>query len=93
MRVMRAQQKQQDRHREQEFLRRRILVPVVDLLPHVEVVERAGVEVERNALHVVEHEIRAGHVRDVGECPGGFLRDAGDGVVEDLKDDDEYEVD
>jgi hypothetical protein len=33
----------------------------------------------------VEHEVGAEHVGDVGEGPGGFLRDAGNDVVEDLE--------
>ena len=57
MRIMRAEQKQQYGHYQQELLRRRVLVAVVDLLPHVEVVVGAGVELEGHALHPVEHEV------------------------------------
>ena len=73
---MRAQQKQRNGHEQQKFLSRRILVAVVDLLPHVEVVVGAGVEIEGHALHVVEHYVRTAHVEDVCEGPAGFLRHA-----------------
>lgn len=82
---MRAEQEQQDGYYEQELLRRRVLVPIVNLLPHIQVVVGAGVEFEGHALHPVEHKVRAEHVGDVCERPGGFLRDAGDGVEEDLE--------
>lgn len=82
---MRAEQEQDNRHTKQELLCRRVLIPVVDLLPHVQVVVRAGIELEGHASHPVEHEVGAEHVGDVGEGPGGFLRDAGNDVVEDLE--------
>lgn len=84
MRIMRADQEQTYRHRQQELLGRCILVLVVDLLPHVEVVVGAGVEFEGNAAHVVEHQVGGEHVCDVGEGPAGLLRDGGQDVVEDF---------
>lgn len=81
---MSAEQKEHNRHTEQKLLGRSILVAVVDLLPHVEIIVRPGVELERNAPHVVEHDKRAEHVADVGEGPRGLLRDPGNDVVEDL---------
>ena len=89
MRIMRAEQEQQDGHYEQELLRRRVLVPIVDLLPHVQVVVGAGVELKGHALYPVEHQVGAEHVGDVCQRPGGFLRDAGDGVEEDFEGEDE----
>ena len=71
--VVRAQQEQDDGGDQEEFLGRRVLVPVVDLLPHVQVVVGARVKLEGHPLHVVEHQVRAEHVRDVGQRPGGFL--------------------
>ena len=85
---MRADQEQANRTRQQELLRRRVLVLVVDLLPHVEVVVGAGVELEGDAAHVVEHEVGGEHVGGVGQRPGGLLRDAGDDVVEDFEEED-----
>lgn len=93
MRVMRTEQEQTDRDREQEFLGGRILVPVVDLLPHVEIVIGASVELEGHAAHPVEHEKRAEHVGYVCEGPGQLLADARQDVVEDFKEDDQYRVD
>ena len=55
MRIMRAEKEQQDGDYQQELLRRRVLVPIVDLLPHVQVVVGAGVELEGHALYPVEH--------------------------------------
>ena len=86
---MRAEQEQQDGYYEQELLRRRVLVPVVDLLPHVQVVIGAGVKLKGHALHPVEHQVGAEHVGDVCQRPGGFLRDARDCVEEDFEGQDE----
>lgn len=91
--VVGAQQEQGDGHAEQELLGRRVLVAIVNLLPHVEVVVGAGVELEGNAAHVVEHQVRAEHVADVGQGPGDFLGYAGDDVEEDLEGHDEHKVD
>ena len=77
MSVVRANQKQTYGHGEEELLGRGVLVLVVDLLPHVQVVVGAGVELERDAAHVVEHQVGGEHVGDVGQGPAGFLRDGG----------------
>lgn len=69
VRVMRAEQKEHYGHRQEELLRRRVLVAVVDLFPHVEVVVGSGIELERHASDVMEHKVGAGHVGDVGEGP------------------------
>ena len=91
--VVCADEEQTDRHGKQEFLRWRILVLVVNLLPHVEVVVGSGVELEGYPAHVVEHEIAAEHVGGVDEGPGRLLRDGGDDVVEDLEEEDDDDVD
>ena len=93
MRVMRAQQEEHDGHAEQELLGRRVLIAVVDLLPHVEVVVGARVEFERHALHPVEHQVGAEHVGDVGQRPRRFLRNARDDVEEDFEAEDQQDVD
>ena len=90
--VVGADEEEGDGHGEQELLGGRVLVAVVDLLPHVEVVVGAGVEVEGHALHVVEHEVRAGHVGDVGQRPGRLLRHAREGVEDELGEGDEHDV-
>ena len=66
---MRADQEQAYRHSQQELLCRRILISVVDLLPHIEIVVSTGIEFEWDAPHPVEHEERAEHVADVGKGP------------------------
>lgn len=90
---MGAEEEEADRDAEQEFLGGGILVAVVDLLPHVEVVVGTSVEFEGDAPHPVEHEEGTEHVADIGQGPGGFLRDAGNDVVENLQGEDEDEVD
>lgn len=67
--IMRAEQKEHNRHTEQKLLRRGILVAVVDLLPHVEVIICPGIELEWNTPHIVEHDERSEHVAYVGESP------------------------
>ena len=91
--VMCADEEQRNGDEEQEFLRGGVLVAVVDLLPHVEVVVCARIEVKGHAAHVVEHEIGPGRVREVDKRPGRLLRHAWDDVKEDLADEDQHEVD
>ena len=94
MRVMGADQKQTDRHAEQELLRWGVLIPVVDLLPQIQVVESPSVEVERDSAHMVEHEVGTEHVGDVGQGPGQLLIGGErEDVEEDLQTDDENDVD
>lgn len=69
MGVMRAQEEEDDGHTEEELLGRGVLGAVIDLLPHVEIVVRSPVELEWDAADVVEHDVRAKHVRDVGQRP------------------------
>lgn len=69
MGVVSAEEEQDDGYAEQELLGRRVLVSVVDLLPHVQVVISAGVEFKGNPPHPVEHDEGDEHVRDVGESP------------------------
>jgi hypothetical protein len=88
-----ANQEQHNWHAEQELLRWRVLVSVVNLLPHVKVVKGSGIEVERDTAHVVEHEVGARHVREVDEGPRCFLRHAGHDVKQDLAEEDEDDVD
>ena len=90
---MGAQQEQHDGHAQQEFLGGRVLIPVVDLLPHVEVIVGARVEVEGHAAHPVEHQVGPTGVADVCQEPRGFLRDARHDVEEDLEGCDEHDVD
>lgn len=56
MSVMGAQQKQQYRNAEEEFLGWRVLGPVVDLFPHVQIVICSRVELKWHTTHPVEHE-------------------------------------
>ena len=57
MGVVRAQEEEDDGDTQEELLRRGVLVPVVDLLPQVQVVVSAGVEFEGNASDPVEHQV------------------------------------
>lgn len=92
MRIVRAEQKQDDRHAQQELFGRRILIAIVNLLPHVEIVVGAGIELEGNPLHVVEHEVGAKHICDVGERPRGLLAYARHSIEEDLEEEDQERV-
>lgn len=69
MGVMCTEEEEDDGDAEQELLRRCILIPIVDLLPHVQIIISTGVEFKRDAPHPVEHEERAKHVADVGKGP------------------------
>ena len=73
MGVVGAEEEEYNGHTKQELLGRGILVAIVDLLPHIEIVIGASVELERNAPHPVEHEEGAEHVADVGEGPRSLL--------------------
>ena len=57
MGIVRAEEEEQNWNAEEEFLRWGILVPVIDLLPHVQVVVGARVELEGHATNVVKHEV------------------------------------
>ncbi len=69
MRVVCAQEEEHNGYAEQEFLGGSVLRPVIDLLPHVQVVVGAAVELEGHPTDVVEHDVRAKHVRDVCQSP------------------------
>ena len=64
--IVGTQKKQDDGNAEQELLSRCILRAVVDLLPHVQVVISAAVEVERHTADPMEHDVGAEHVADIG---------------------------
>ena len=90
--IVGAQQKQHDRYRQQKFLGRRVLISIVDLLPHVQIVICSSIELEGYASDVMKHEVGAGHVGDVGQSPRDLLCYAGDDVEEDLEADNENRV-
>ncbi len=66
---------------------------MIDLLPHAEIVIGARVEVERDPVNVVEHDVRPEHVRDIGQGPGSLLRHTRKDIVEDFEGDNEHDVD
>lgn len=92
MGIVRRHKEENDRYRQEKLLGRCILIAIVNLFPHIEVVIGSSVEIERHAAYPMEHDIATSHVGDVCKCPGGFLCDAGDNVVEDLEADDEDEM-
>lgn len=85
MSVVGAEEKKHDGHGQEKLLGWSILIAVVDLLPHIQMVVGSGVELEGHASHIVEHQVRAGHVGDVDQGPGNLLGHAGDDVVEYLE--------
>lgn len=69
MGVMCTEEEEHDGDTEQELLRGCILIPIVDLLPHVEIIVSTGVEFEWDAPHPVEHDEGTEHIADVGKGP------------------------
>jgi hypothetical protein len=69
MRVVSAKKEKHNWYAQEELFSRRVLVAIVDLLPHVQVVVCASVELEWHASDPMEHEIGPEHVDDVSQCP------------------------
>jgi hypothetical protein len=69
MRVVSTKKEKHDWYAQEELFSRRILVAIVDLLPHVQIVVCASVELERYASDPMEHEIGPEHVDDIGKSP------------------------
>ena len=84
-RVMRADQKQSKGHEKEKFLCRRVLVAIVDLLPHCQFVVGTRVEFKWCALEGVEHYIRADNISEVGQRPAELSGYARNEVVKDPK--------
>lgn len=84
-----TEQEQYDRDGQEKFLCRCVLVSIIDLLPHIQIVVGSSIEFEGYAPNVVEHEVGASHVNDVGQCPRNLLCHTGDDITENLQDDDE----
>lgn len=57
MRVVCAQEEEDYRNTQEEFLRRSVLIPVIDLLPHVQIVVGSSVEFEGHASDPVKHQV------------------------------------
>lgn len=93
MSVMCAEQEEYNGNREEEFLRWRVLVPIIDLFPHIQVVVGTRIEVERNTSYVMKHKVRPEHVADVRKRPRGLLRYTGYDVPKDLQSYNEDDVD
>lgn len=74
---MGAHQEQRYRHEKEELLGGSVLVAIVNLLPHIEVVVCARVELKRHATDVMEHKIGSRHIGHVGQRPRRLLRYAG----------------
>lgn len=89
MGIMRAEQEEHNRDGQKELLCRCVLISVIDLLPHVQIVVGSSVELEGYASDVMEHEVGAGHVDDVGQCPGDLLSHAWNDITENLEGNDE----
>ena len=67
--VVCAQKEEDYRHTQEELLRRSVLIPIVDLLPHVQIVVSPSVEFEGDASDPVEHQVRTKHVDNVDQRP------------------------
>jgi hypothetical protein len=73
MGIVGAKKEKYNRYAEKELFRGCVLGSIIDLLPHVEVIISASIELEWYPSHPVEHKEGAEHVGDVCQCPGGFL--------------------
>lgn len=93
MRVMGAEQEEPNWDTQKKLLCWRVLSTIINLLPHVEVVKGAAVELERHAADIMEHDVGADHVGHVGECPRCLLRDTGNNIIEDLEARDQNKMD
>ena len=69
VRVVSAEQKQDDGYADEKLFCRRVLGSIVNLLPHIQVVICPRIELEGDSADVVEHEVGAKHVRDVDQGP------------------------
>lgn len=69
MRVVSTEKEKHNWYAQEELFSRRVLVTIVDLLPHVQIVVRPSIELEWYASDPVKHQIGPEHVDDVGECP------------------------
>lgn len=69
MREMGTEQEHQNGNHKKEFLCRCILIPIIDLLPHVQIVVGSSVELKGDASDPVEHQERGAHVGNVDEGP------------------------
>jgi hypothetical protein len=67
--VVSADKEKGDWDTEKELLGWCVLCPVINLLPHVEVVESATVEIEGNTTDMMEHDVGAKHVGHVCKGP------------------------
>ena len=83
--IMGAQEKEHNGNTEEKLLGRSVLSTVVDLLPHVEVIEGTAIEFEGDSSDIMEHDVGADHVGYVGQGPRCLLRDAGNDVVKDFE--------
>ena len=84
MSVMSAKQEENNRNAKKKLFGWCVLIAVVYLFPHVQVVVGPCVELERDSLHVVKHQVGPKHVGDVRQSPRSLLRDTRHNVVEDL---------
>ena len=57
VRVVSAEEEEHNWYAQEELFSRRVLVAIVDLLPHVQIVVCASVELERHASDPMKHEI------------------------------------
>lgn len=55
--IVRAEEEEYDGDREEELLGGGILGAIVNLLPHVEVIEGSAIEFEWNTSDIVEHDV------------------------------------
>lgn len=57
MGIMSAEKEKNDWNAEEELLRWRVLVAIVDLFPHVQIVVGTGVELKRYSSDPVKHQV------------------------------------
>ena len=69
MSVVSTKQEKNNRNAKKEFFGWCVLITVVYLFPHIQVVVGPCIELKRNSLHVVKHQVGPKHVGDIGQSP------------------------
>jgi hypothetical protein len=73
-------QKQANWHKHQKLLCWSVLISIIDLFPHGQIIKRTSIELERRTFNLVEHDVRADIIRQVGQRPFPIIIDYADEI-------------
>lgn len=91
--VVCAYQEKRYRHKHQELFRGRVLVAIIDLLPHGKIIVGAQVELKGRSFDLMEHDIRSDIVSQIRECPTPVIVEHQNKVEEHLQYNNQNNVD